>query len=177
MRFFPALLMVLLLILVPTGAAGEGWSLYLGLQTVSFGSDLGDYYDIPAGAGPALTIGIPPLMGLLFDFNFGMRNTSDETTREDVEYRWMEFGPRFPFGRDGARIQPEFFAGAGIYDLKIGDVDLDTGGGVFAGFGVEDFISDKVSGRFRVKAVYWESETYNTNAPSLNFSLMYGYHF
>ncbi len=176
MRGFPVVI-ILLLVLAPSGVCAEGLNLYLGLQTVSFGSDLGDYYDIPAGAGPAITVGIPSILGVPFDINLGRRDTSDERTGEDVKYQWLEFGPRFPFGSEGARLQPELFAGGGIYDLKIGDVDLDTGLGFFAGLGIEDFVSDKISGRFSVKAVYWESSTYNTDAPSLNFSLMYGYHF
>jgi len=176
MRVFPVL-MILLLVMAPVGAGAEGLSLYLGLQTVSFGSDLGEYYDIPAGAGPTLTVGIPSILGVPFDINLGMRDTTDEKTNEDVKYHWAEVGPRFPFGAEGARIRPEFFVGGGIYDLKIGDVELDTGMGFFAGFGIEDFVSEKISGRFQIKAVYWESDTYNTNAPSVNFSLMYGYHF
>jgi len=176
MRAFQVLI-ILLLVMAPVGACAEGLSLYLGLQTVSFGSDLEEYYDIPAGAGPALTIGIPSILGVPFDINLGKRDTSDEGTDEDVKYQWVEFGPRFPFGREGARVRPEFFAGGGVYDLKIGDVELDSGTGFFAGLGIEDFVSDKISGRFRIKAVYWESDTYKTDAPSLNFSLMYGYHF
>jgi len=158
-------------------AHGEGVAVHAGLQTVSFGADLGKYYDFPAGPGVAVILGLPSFLGVPFDICAGLRNTKEGNSGDDAEFNWVEIGPRFPFGKENSRIRPEWFAGAGLYDLKIGDLDFDPATGAFFGFGLEDFASEKISGRFQIKMAYWKSDTGSLDASSLSFTLMYGYHF
>jgi len=157
--------------------SAEGISLLAGIQTVSFGGDLGKYYDLPSGVGMVLNIGVPSFLGLPVDLSVGQRSMEEGNSGADVKYRWVEAGPRFRFGKEGNRIRPEIIAGGGFYNLEIGDLEFDGAAGFYAGFGVEDYATDKISGRFQVKAVYWKSDTANTDAPSLNFVLMYRFRF
>ncbi len=170
-------LVIFLLVFPAVQAHGEGVSVHAGFQTVSFGADLGDYYDLPSGPGLALTVGIPSLLGTPFDISLGLRSMTEGNSGEDADYRWVEFGPRFPFGKEDSRVRPEWFAGAGIYDLKIGDLEFDTSTGLYVGMGVEDLATERISGRFQIKGGYWQSDTGKTDAAFLCFSLMYGYRF
>lgn len=158
-------------------AHAEGISLLAGFQTISFGGDLGKYYELPSGLGPVLNIGLPAVLGVPVDITIGQRSMEEGNSGEDAKYRWVEAGPRFILGKEGSRIRPEVVAGGGLYNFEIGDKEFDGATGFYAGFGFEDFATEKISGRFLVKSVYWKSDTYNTDAPSLNFILMYGVKF
>ncbi|UCG37944.1 MAG: hypothetical protein JSV00_07005 [bacterium] len=160
-------------------ALAEGLSVMAGFQTVSFGADLerGKYYDLPAGPGLVVNIGLPTFLGFPLDVSLGQREMNEGNTGADTTYRWLEAGPRFLFGSKSSRVRPDFFFGVGTYDLEIGSLEFDTGAGGYAGFGFEDYTSDNFSGRFQAKGVYWKSDTFNTDAASLNFALTFGYHF
>lgn len=169
------IILALVLILVPGSALAEGVTLLAGLQSVSFGGDIGQYYDVPPGPGlgvlASLNVGFP------VDVRFGQRKTDENKTGRNVKYQWIEVGPRFRFGQEDASIRPDFFLGAGSYDLEIGNISFDKATGVYGGFGVEQVTPSKFTGRFEVKTVYWNSKTYNTDGASLNLSLLFGYQF
>ena len=169
------LVLVLVMALAPATALAGGLSVLAGFQSVSFGADLGEYYDLPAGLAPAIIVGLD--LGFPIDINLGQRKTDEGNSGQEAIYTWMEIGPRFLMGREGASIRPDFFVGVGSYDLEIGSLTFDTAMGGYAGFGVEEFASEKWSGRFQVKGVYWKSDTYNTDAAVLNVALLFGYHF
>jgi hypothetical protein len=170
-------LMTLLFLFPVACVQAEGVTVHAGLQTVSFGADLGKYYDFPAGPGATIVVGFPSIMGIPFDVGTGLRSTKESNSGDDADFSWVEVGPRFPFGKESSRIRPEWFAGAGLYDLKIGSTNFDAATGFYVGFGLEDFASENISGRFQIKAAYWKSDTGSLDASSLNFSLMYGYRF
>ena len=170
-------IVALLLVFPVVQAHGEGLSVHAGLQTVSFGADLGKYYDIPSGPGVTILIGLPSFLGVPFDIGVGLRNTRESGSGYDSDFSWIEVGPRFPLSKKSSRLRPEWFGGAGFYDMKIGSTRFDTATGFYTGLGVEDFASDKISGRFQIKGAYWKSDTGSLDASSLNFSLMYGYYF
>lgn len=172
-----AILVSLVLSLFAVQVHAEGLSLLAGFQTVSFGGDLSKYYDIPSGPGIVLNLGLPSVVGMPIDITVGQRSADERGSGRDVKYSWVEAGPRFLLGREGGRIRPEIVAGGGFYNLEIGDQDFDGAAGLYAGFGFEDFATEKISGRFLIKGVYWKSDTYSTDAPSLNFVLMYGIRF
>jgi hypothetical protein len=159
-------------------AHGEGVSVHAGLQTVSFGADVGDYYNLPSGPGLALLVGFPSsLTGVPIDINLGLRKVQESNSGDDAEYRWLEVGPRFPFGRESSRVRLEWFAGAGLYDLKIGDLTFDTATGLYGGLGIEDFATERITGRFQIKGSYWQTDTGSIDAACLSISMMYGYRF
>lgn len=170
-------LTALILILTGTPVHGDGVSIMAGFQTVSFLSDVGDYWEIPAGPGIVLNIGLPSFMGVPFDFSIGQRKSETQNTNEDVQYRWMEIGPRFYFGREREKIRPEIVTGAGMYKLDIGDEDFNEAAGIYVGVGFEDRASENLAGRFQIKLVHWQSSTRTIEGTSLNFSIMYGYQF
>jgi hypothetical protein len=171
------ILAVIILAFAVVPVHAEGISVLAGFQTVSFGGDLGKYFDLPAGPGLVLNVGLPAIMGVPFDVTVGQRTMKEGNSNDDVKYRWVEAGPRIFLGEEGARIRPEIVAGGGLYNFELGNVEYDSATGFYAGFGFQDFATDRILGRFLVKTVYWKSDTEHTDAPSLNFSLTYGYQF
>ena len=171
------ILAALVLVLTSVQVHAEDFSIMAGFQTVSFGGDLGKYYDLRSGPGFVIDFGLLSLLGVPFDITVGQRKVEEGNSKEEARYRWAEFGPRFRLGREGLRVQPEIIAGLGYYMFEIGDTKYDNAPGYYAGIGFQDLVSDHLAGRFHIKAVYWESDTLQTDAPSLNFVLMYGYQF
>lgn len=169
------LILALVLIMVPATALAGGISVLVGAQTVSFGGDLGEYYDIPPGPGIAVLVGLD--LGVHVDIRAGRRTTTEGGSGRDVTYEWIEFGPRFVMGKEGATIRPDLFLGVGSYDFKLDDFEFDTAPGGYIGMGIEESVSDKYIGRLEVKAVYWKSDTSNTDGASLNMSLLFGFTF
>jgi len=167
--------LALILALVPVTIHAEGFSVLIGAQTVSFGADLGKYYDIPPGPGPALLIGFD--VGVPIDLRFGRRVATEENTGEDVTYQWIEAGPHFALGQKGADLQPDVFFGVGSYDLEIGSLQFDKALGGYAGLGIQELISEKYLGRIEVKSAVWKSDTAKTDGVSLNLALFFGARF
>jgi hypothetical protein len=69
------------------------------------------------------------------------------------------------------------FVGVGSYDFKLDDFEFDTALGGYAGIGIEEAVSEKFLGRVEVKGVFWKSDTFATDGPSLNLALLFGYKF
>jgi hypothetical protein len=161
--------------LVPASVNAGGTSVLVGAQTVSFGADLSKYYDISPGPGITLLAAFD--VGIPMDFRVGRRTADEGNTGGDVTYQWIELGPRFPLGVEGTSIQPDWFFGIGSYDLEIGDLEFDTAMGGYLGMGVEETLSERYLGRIEAKAVFWKSDTFNTDGPSLNLSLLFGVNF
>lgn len=170
-----SLTLVLLLFLVPAVGHAEGNTLMLGVQSVSFGADLGNYYDISPGVGVTLLYAFDA--GIPFDLRYGVRKTTEGISNDDLKYQWIEFGPRFGMGVRGTSLQPDWFLGIGSYDLEIGDKKFDAALGAYIGLGIEETMSEKFVGRIEIKSVYWRSDTGNTDGASLNLSLLYGFRF
>lgn len=166
------LILALVLILIPATASAEFLSVLVGAQTVSFGADLGEYYDIPAGAGGALLVGLD--LGIPLDFRVGRRTATEGASGSEVTYDWLEAGLRLPMGKEGSTIRPDWFFGVGSYDLQLGSFEFDTAPGGYLGIGIEEVVSDKYIGRFEVKGVYWKSDTFNTDGAALNLALYFG---
>ena len=169
------LILVLVLALAPATALADGVTVMVGAQSVSFGGDLGKYYDIPPGVGFTLLVGLD--VGIPVDIRVGTRAATEENSGADVTYQWIEFGPRFVLGREDAEIRADFFLGVGSYDFKLDDFEFDTAIGGYAGLGVEETVSEKFLGRIEVKAVSWKSDTLSTDGASLNLGLFFGYKF
>jgi len=169
------IILALVLVLVPGSALAKGVTLLAGLQSVSFGGDIGEYYDVPPGPGLGILAHLD--LGFPLDVRFGQRKTDERHTGRNVKYQWIEVGPRFRFGQEDASIRPDFFVGAGTYDLDIGSISFDKATGAYAGFGIEQATSSKFTGRLEVKSAYWRSDTYNTDGATLNISLLFGYQF
>jgi hypothetical protein len=169
------LVLAVVLTLIPVTAAAGGVTVLVGSQSVSFGADLGEYYDIPPGPGATVLVGLD--IGFPVDFRVGRRTATEGGAGRDVTYTWLEFGPRFKLCKEGASICGDWFVGAGSYDLELGDLEFDTAAGAFMGMGIQETVSDKYVGRLEVKGVYWKSDTFNTDAPSLNISLLVGIEF
>ncbi len=170
------LILLALALVLASGTAYAGPSLAVGVQTVSFGGDLGKYYEIPTGPGINVNLMFPEFLGFALDFNAGQRKVDDDLNRE-VIYTWLEAGPRILFGKDSSSIRPDFFFGVGSYDLEIGGVEWDTAPGGYIGFGVQEYASDDWFGRLQVKSVYWKSDTSFTDGATLNFVMSIGYDF
>ena len=169
------ILLALALILV-SGTAYAGPSLAVGVQTVSFGGDLGKYYEIPAGPGININVMFPEFLGFALDFNAGQRKVDNDAGNE-VIYTWLEAGPRILFGKDSSSIRPDFFFGVGSYDFEVGGFEFDTAPGGYIGFGFQEYATDDWFGRLQIKSVYWKSDTFNTDGASLNVGLSIGYDF
>jgi len=172
------LILILVLTLAPATAMADGLSVMVGAESVSFGADLGEYYDLPTGLGVVAIVSIPKLLlGTPLDISIGQRIVDEENSGLEATYQWIEAGPRFIFGNDGDKIRPDIFLGVGTYDLEIGDFEFDTATGGYIGFGWEDKATEHLSGRLQVKGVYWKSDTFETDGTSLNISLLFGYTF
>ena len=169
------LILALVLALAPATVLAEGVSVMAGMQSVSFGADLGEYYDIPPGAGFTLLVGLD--MGMQVDIRVGRSTATEGNSGADATYQWIEFGPRFVLGREDADIRGDLFLGVGSYDFKLDDFEFDTALGGYVGLGVEETVSEKFLGRVEVKAVTWKSDTFNTDGVSLNMALLFGYKF
>jgi hypothetical protein len=163
------------LALAPATVLAEGVTVMAGMQSVSFGADLGEYYDIPPGAGFTLLVGLD--MGIPVDIRVGRRKATEGSSGADTTYQWIELGPRFFLGREDADIRGDFFLGVGSYDLKLDDFEFDTAPGGYVGMGVEEIVSEHFVGRIEVKGVYWKSDTFSTDGASLNVALLFGYKF
>ena len=169
------LILTLVLTLVPATVLAGGVSVLVGAQSVNFRADVEEYYDISPGVGPAVLIGLD--LGVLVDLRAARRETEEDGTGRDVTYDALEAGLRFPWGREGSNIRPDWFVGVGSYDLEIGPLEFDTAPGGYLGLGVEEVISDKFIGRIEVKGVYWKSDTFNTDGAILNMALYFGIQF
>ena len=169
------LILALVVSLVPATAIAAGVTVMVGAQTVSFGGDLGKYYDIPPGPGFAVQVGFD--IGIPIDLRAGRRKADEGISGDELTYDWFEVSPRFRIGNEISDINADWFVGVGAYDLTIGTVEYATAYGGFAGLGIEEFIGGKYVGRFEVKSVLWESDTYNTDGPSLNMTLLFGVKF
>jgi hypothetical protein len=169
------LILVLVLALVPATVVADGVTVMFGAQSVSFGADLGNYYDIPPGAGITLLVGMH--VGIPVDLRVGRRTATDGNSGGDATYQWLEFGPRFALGKKDADIRGDLFLGVGTYDLEVGALEFDRAIGSYVGMGVEEAVSEKFIGRVEVKGVYFKSDTLNTDGASLNISLLFGYKF
>jgi len=167
--------LALILVLVPVAVHAESFSVLIGAQTVSFGADLGKYYDISPGPGPALLIGFN--VGVPIDIRFGRRVTTEGNSGDDLTYQWIEVGPHFALGQKGADLQPDLFFGVGSYDLEIGALEFDPAIGGYLGLGIEEVISEKYLGRIEIKSAIWKSDTGTTDAASLNLALFFGTQF
>jgi hypothetical protein len=170
------LLLALVLILV-SGTAYAGPSIAVGVQTVSFGADLGEYYDIPTGPGININLMFPEVLGFALDFNAGQRKVDEGNSGQELIYTWLEAGPRILFGKDGSKVRPDLFFGVGSYDLEIGSNEFDTATGGYIGFGFQEYATNDWFGRLQLKGAYWKSDTANTDAAILNISLLFGYEF
>jgi hypothetical protein len=173
-------LALLVLSLTAAQVQAEGFSILAGFQTVSFGGDLGKYWDLPSGPGPVLNLSLMSGWGVPLDFTIGQRKINEKFSGDEVTYRWAEFGPRFYLGREDFRVRPEIFGGAGYYNLdgiETGSGEIDGAFGYYFGFGFEDLATEHLTGHFQIKSAYWKSDTGKVDAPSLNFVLMYGYRF
>ncbi|MCJ7501140.1 hypothetical protein MUP29_12895 [bacterium] len=169
------LILALVLALAPATVLADGVSVLAGFQSVSFGADLGENYDIPPGAGFTLLVGLN--MGIPVDIRVGRRTATEGNSGADMTYQWIELGPRFVLGREDAGIRGDLFLGVGSYDLKLDDLEFDTALGGYVGMGVEETVSEKYIGRIEVKGVAWKSDTYSTDGVSLNMALLFGYKF
>ena len=63
------LILALVLILTPAPAFADPITILIGPQTVSFGGDVGEYYDIPPGLGVGLLVGLE--LPFPLDFRIG----------------------------------------------------------------------------------------------------------
>ena len=169
------LILVLAFALVPSAVFAGDVAVLVGGQSVSFGADLGKYYDIDPGIGISLMVALD--LGMPVDVRVGRRTATDGASGGDVIYQWIEFGPRFTLGVEGTSIQPDWFVGVGAYDLEINSVEFDTAIGGYLGMGVEETISEKYVGRVEDKSVLWKSDTHQTDGASLNISLLFGVKF
>ena len=169
------LILALVLAMAPATVLADGVSVLAGFQSISFGADLETYHDIPPGGGFTLLVGLD--MGIPVDIRVGKKSASGGNSNTDMTYQWIELGPRFFLGREDADIRGDFFLGVGSYDLKLDDLEFDTAFGGYVGMGVEEAVSEKFIGRIEVKGVFWKSDTGNTDAPSLNMALLFGYKF
>ena len=169
------LILALVLALAPATVLAGGVSVMAGMQSVSFGADLGEYYDIPPGAGFTLLVGLD--MGIPVDIRVGRRTATEGNSGRDMTYQWIELGPRFVLGREDADIRGDLFLGVGSYDLKFDDFEFDTALGSYVGMGVEETVSERFIGRIEIKGVYWQSDTFTTDGASLNMALLFGYKF
>jgi hypothetical protein len=167
------LILALVLILVPATVFAGDVSVLIGPQTVSFGADMGEYYDIPTGTGYTLLVGLD--LGMPLDVRVGRRTATDGNGGADITYQWIEFGPRFVIGEKTASIRGDLFLGVGSYDLERDSFEYDTALGGYIGMGVEEQVSGKFMGRIEAKAVYWKSDTYNTDGATLNIALLFGF--
>jgi hypothetical protein len=172
-----AILALIVLSFTAAQVQAEGVSILAGFQTVSFGGDLGEYYDLPSGPGPVLNLSVMTTLGVPVDFTIGQRKGKEEYSGDEATYRWAELGPRFILGREDLRVRPEFGAGAGYYNLDIGSEEFDGAFGYYFSFGFEDQATEHLTGRFQIKSAYWKTDTGSLDAPTLNFVLMYGYRF
>jgi hypothetical protein len=168
-------LLALILILVPVTAYASGPSVLLGVQSVSFGGDLGEYYDIPPGLGVGVIVGFDTSIPI--DIRIGQLTGKEEFSNDDLTYQWIELGSRVVLGVEGNTIQPDWFFGLGSYSLEIGDLDFDPAIGGYMGIGIEETIGGKYVGRVEAKGVFWKSDTRQTDGPSLNVSFLLGYQF
>jgi hypothetical protein len=166
--------LALILILVPVAAHASGPSVLAGVQSVSFGGDLGEYYNIPPGLGMGIIVGFDTVIPV--DLRIGMLSGTEENSNDDLTYQWIELGSRVYLGVRGTSIQPDWFIGVGSYSLEIGSKDFDMALGAYTGVGIEEAM-EKWIGRVEVKGVFWKSDTGNTDAPSLNVSFLLGYQF
>jgi len=166
------LILALVLTLAPASVHADGTTVMVGAQTVSFGADVGEYQDVPPGPGIAVLVGFD--LGIPIDFRAGQRKATEGNSGSDVTYQWIELGPRFVLGVEGATIKPDWFFGVGSYDYKLGSLEYDTAIGGYVGIGVEESVSDKFVGRVEIKGVLWKSDTDQTDAASLNISLLFG---
>lgn len=166
------LILALVLTMVPAPAFADAITILVGPQTVSFGGDLAEYYDISPGLGGEFLVGLR--LPFPIDFRIGRRNATEGNSGSDVTYDWIEVGTRFRLGREGVYTSGDWFVGVGSYDLTIGGLEFETAPGGFIGMGVEQTVSDGFVGRLEVKGVYWQSDTFTTDAPSLNLSLLFG---
>jgi len=169
------LILTLVLTLVPATVLAGGVSVLVGAESVSFGADLGEYYDIPPGPGVAALVSLD--IGFPVDFRAGRRTAKEGNSGSDVTYEWLELGPRFIFGDDDAPSRADWFFGVGSYDFKLGNVEFDTATGGYLGLGFEEVVSNNFVGRIEVKGVYWKSDTFNTDSASLNVALLFGFQF
>jgi len=169
------LILALVLTLVPAPAFADGVTILVGAQTVSFGADLGEYYDIPVGVGYTVLVGLD--LGIPIDIRAGRRTATEGDSKADVTYQWIELGPRVFLGSEDAKIRGDLFLGVGSYDLEFDDFEFDTAPGGYIGMGVEEVVSDKFIGRLEIKGVYWKSDTFNTDGASFNTSLLFGFKF
>lgn len=169
------LILALVLALAPATVLADGVSVLAGFQAVSFGADLDKYYDIPPGVGFTLLVGLD--MGIPVDIRVGRKSADGGNSSADMTYQWIELGPRFFLSREDADIRGDLFLGVGSYDLKLDDLEFDTALGGYVGMGVEETVSEKFIGRIEVKGVFWKSDTFSTDGPSLNMALLFGYKF
>ena len=167
--------LALILILIPVAAHASGPSVLFGVQSVSFGGDLGEYYDIPPGLGMGLIVGFDTAIPV--DLRIGTLSETEENSNDDVTYQWIELGSKLILGVRGKSIQPDWFFGVGSYTLEIGSEDFDPALGGYMGVGIQETIGGKYMGRVEVKGVFWKSDTGQTDAPSLNVSFLFGYQF
>jgi len=166
------LALAFVLMLVPAAVHAQEVSILIGAQTVSFGGDVGKYWDVPPGPGPALLVGID--LGVPIDIRFGRRMATEGKSGGDLTYQWIEAGPRFSLGLENSDIQPDWFFGVGSYDLEIDGEKFDTAIGGYAGLGIQEVISQKYLGRIEVKTALWQSGTGKTDGATLNLSLLFG---
>ena len=169
------LILALVLALVPATVHAEGTTVMIGAQSVSFGGDVGEFFDVPPGPGIAFLVSLD--VGIPIDLRAGVRNATEENAGGDVKYQWIEVGPRFVVGVEGATIRPDWFFGIGSYDLEMNDVDYDTAIGGYVGLGIEESVSDRYVGRVEVKGAVWKSDPNNLDVATLNISLFFGVNF
>ena len=169
------LILALVLTLAPAPIFADPITILVGPQTVSFGADVGEFYDIDPGLGGEILVGLK--LPFPIDFRVGRRNATEGNSGSDVTYDWIEVGTRFRLGREGVYTSGDWFVGVGSYDLTIGGLEFETAPGGFIGMGVEQTVSDMFVGRLEVKGVYWQSDTFTTDGASLNLSLLFGFTF
>jgi hypothetical protein len=168
------LILALVLTLVPVTALAGGVTVLVGAQSVSFGADIGEYYDVPPGPGGAVLVGLD--LGIPLDFRAGRRTATDGgPSNSEVTYDWLEFGPRFVFGDEDSSVRGDWFLGVGSYDFTWGGIEFDTAPGAYMGIGIEETVSNNFVGRVEIKAVYWQSDTFTTDGASLNMALYFGF--
>jgi hypothetical protein len=169
------LILALVLTMAPATVHAEGTTVMIGPQSVSFGADLGKYYDIPPGPGISVLVGFD--VGIPLDIRAGARNTTEGNSGSKLKYQWIELGPRWTFTQEGASVKGDWFLGVGSYKLDIGSVDFDRAIGQYIGMGVEEAVSDKYVGRVEIKGAVWKSDTRKTDAAVLNIALTFGVNF
>ena len=169
------IVLALILILVPVAAHASGPSVLFGVQSVSFGGDLREYYDIPPGLGVGVIVGFDSAIPI--DLRIGTHSGTEGFSNDDFNYQWIELGSRVILGVKGTSIVPDWFFGLGYYDLEIGGLDFDPALGGYMGIGLEEIMGGKYVGRVEAKGVFWKSDTNQTDAPSLNVSFLLGYKF